>query len=224
MNQFLATIGKNRKGGDLQHLRPGFVCRPAEPGIHRVEASERPGRAVAIAMEHLAEGRFVGIVCPPARRPELVEALAANQVEWSGADQGDLGTAINVVGPHEAKGLEFDAVVVVEPEDIVSGDVRGHRMLFIALTRTTRYLDIVAAGDPLPMTATPARVPEQRPESLFAPDERGIDGLAEQIAAMVAGGAPAPVWYEVLNRAAALLDRQAESAPKRTVSGRHRRG
>lgn len=206
-------------------LAPLTVVRdgPAEPGIHRVEASERPGRAVAIAMEHAAEGRFVGIVCPPVHRQELVDALSANEVEWSGADQGDLAAAINVVGPHEAKGLEFDAVVVVEPEDIVAGDERGHRMLFIALTRTTRYLDIVAAGDPLPM-AVPVRVPQQRAPSLFEPDERGIEGLAEQVAAMVAGSAPAPAWYEVLNRAAAILDRQSESAPRRGVSGRHRRG
>ena len=206
-------------------LAPLNVVRdgPAEPGIHRVEASERPGRAVALAMEHAAQGRFVGVICPPAHRQELVEALAANQVEWSGADQGDLATAVNVVGPQEAKGLEFDAVVVVEPEDIVAGDDRGHRMLFIALTRTTRYLDIVAAGDPLPMAA-PVRVPEQRVESLFAPDERGMERLAEQVAAMVAGSAPAPAWYDVLNRAAAILERQAESAPRRGVSGRHRRG
>jgi DNA helicase IV len=206
-------------------LAPLTVVRdgPAEPGIHRVEASERPGRTVAIAMEHAAEGRFVGIVCPPARRQELVDALAANQVEWSGADQGEVAALVNVVGPHEAKGLEFDAVVVVEPEDIVAGDERGHRLLFIALTRTTRYLDIVAAGDPLPMAA-PVRVPQQRAESLFEPDERGIEGLAEQVAAMVAGSAPAAAWYEVLNRAAAILDRQSESAPRRGVSGRHRRG
>jgi hypothetical protein len=207
-------------------LPPLTVVRdgPAEPRVHRVEASERPGRVVAIAMEHAAAGRFVGLVCPPSCRQELADALAANQVEWSSTAQGDLGAAINVVGPHEAKGLEFDAVVVVEPEDIVAGDERGHRMLFIALTRTTRYLDIVAVGDPLPMTR-PAQVPPQRrgPDRP-APDDGQLDRLAEQIAASVATGAPAPAWIEVLNRAAAILDRHGGPAGKPGANGRHRRG
>ena len=64
--------------------------------------------------------------------------------------------AINLVSPQEAKGLEFDAVVVVEPEAIVAEDERGHRLLYVALTRTTRRLDIVCVGEPVPLSA-PAR-------------------------------------------------------------------
>jgi DNA helicase IV len=197
---------------------------PAEPRIHRVEAAERPGRAVAIAMEHAAAGRYVGVICPPGCRQELADALAANDVAWGTAEQGDAGTAVNLVGPHEAKGLEFDAVIVVEPEDIVATDERGHRMLFIALTRTTRYLDIVAVGEPLPL-ARQVRVPPQRrdPDGP-APDEGQLDRLAAQVAAAVTGGVPAALWFEVLNRAAALLERQGEPGGGSAPTGRHRRG
>jgi hypothetical protein len=205
-------------------LAPLEVVRdgPAPPRIHRVEPDERAARAVAVAMEHAAAGRFVGLVCPTGCRDELVEALSANRVEWSDAQQSDLGATVTVVAPHEAKGLEFDAVIVLEPEAIVAGEERGHRTLFIALTRTTRYLDIVAVGDPLPL-APPVAVPLSIVELSIVevePDASRLDRLAAQVAAAVVGGAPAAEWYEVLTRAAAILDAQGEPPG---ATGRHRR-
>jgi DNA helicase IV len=197
---------------------------PADPGIHRVDVNERAARAVTIAMDHAAAGRFVGIVCPSSCRPKLEEALAANEVRWSSADRGELDSSINLVSPEEAKGLEFDAVVVVEPEEIVAGDERGHRMLFMALTRTTRYLDIVCVGEPLPLSVPVSRrIPTPGVESDTEPpfDMGALERLAQEIATRVAGGAPAPLWYEVLQRAAAVLD--GNTGQERS-SGRHRRG
>ena len=52
--------------------------------------------------------------------------------------------------PRQAKGLEFDHVVVVEPALIVDeGGDSGLRELYVALTRPTKTLSIVHAG-PLP--------------------------------------------------------------------------
>jgi hypothetical protein len=204
-------------------MEPAIVVRdgPAEPAIHQVDAPERAGRAVTIAMAHAAAGRFVGVVCPPAYRSELEEAFAANEGVWSSADSGELTTSINVVSPPDAKGLEFDAVVVVEPEDIVATDEHGHRMLFMALTRTTRYLDIVCVGEPLPVTVpAPRRVPPPRTPPDPTVDTAALDRLAGEVAAVVIGGAPAPLWDEVLHRAAALLDAQAQ---RTKPTGRHRR-
>ena len=58
-----------------------------------------------------------------------------------------------------AKGLEFDAVVVVEPAEIVEERRHGLRALYVALTRTTRTLHLVHHR-PLPaplMDAGPAQ-------------------------------------------------------------------
>jgi DNA helicase IV len=207
-------------------MRPAQVVRdgPAEPIIHQVAVHERAGRAAAVAIAHAEAGRFVGVVCPPARRAEVEEALAANAVTWSSADRGELDSSINLVSPQEAKGLEFDAVVVVEPAEIVAGDERGHRLLYVALTRTTRYLDIVCVGDPLPLTV-PVRPPaEPRPRVPLPPEtveSADLDLLAADLAARVIGGAPAAHWEEVLHRAAEILVGHDEpEAP----SGRHRRG
>ena len=55
-----------------------------------------------------------------------------------------------VLTPREAKGLEFDHVVVVEPARIVAeGGEQGLRELYVALTRPTKTLVVVYA-QPLP--------------------------------------------------------------------------
>src|SRR5262249_23186306 len=43
-------------------VRPAQVVRegPTAPGVHRVEASERAGRAVTVTLAHADAGRFVG--------------------------------------------------------------------------------------------------------------------------------------------------------------------
>jgi DNA helicase IV len=60
---------------------------------------------------------------------------------------------VTVVSPPEAKGLEFDAVVVVEPAKFVpaTGDEHraGLRLLYVALTRAVQTLTIVHQ-QPLP--------------------------------------------------------------------------
>ena len=57
--------------------------------------------------------------------------------------------AITLVPAPAAKGLEFDAVVVVEPAAIAGGDTRGLRLLYVALTRPIQHLSVVYAL-PLP--------------------------------------------------------------------------
>ena len=51
--------------------------------------------------------------------------------------------------PTEAKGLEFDHVVVVEPSRLVTADRAGLRLLYVTITRTTKTLTVVHA-EPLP--------------------------------------------------------------------------
>jgi DNA helicase IV len=53
------------------------------------------------------------------------------------------------VPPSETKGLEFDAVLVVEPERILADGPRGAAELYVALTRATQRLGVLHRG-PLP--------------------------------------------------------------------------
>ena len=56
---------------------------------------------------------------------------------------------VTIVPAPAAKGLEFDAVVVVEPAAIAGEDRRGLRLLYVALTRPIQHLSVVHAL-PLP--------------------------------------------------------------------------
>jgi DNA helicase IV len=124
---------------------------PADPDLVKVESSDVAERAVAAARGFAGRGLFVGVICPDVFRAEVEEELRRNDVHWSDTSQGALGASINLARPSEAKGLEFDAVVVVEPEAIVAESERGHRMLYIALTRTTRYLSVIHSRRALPL-------------------------------------------------------------------------
>jgi DNA helicase IV len=50
-----------------------------------------------------------------------------------------------VLSPLESKGLEYDAVVVVEPDRIVAEIPGGVRTLYVALTRATQRLITVGS-------------------------------------------------------------------------------
>jgi DNA helicase IV len=61
-----------------------------------------------------------------------------------GRSAGGLSRPIVVLSPTEAKGLEFDAVIVVEPQDIIDSTDRGAALLYVALTRPTQRLHLLA--------------------------------------------------------------------------------
>jgi superfamily I DNA/RNA helicase len=58
----------------------------------------------------------------------------------------DLEVAVVVSSVADAKGLEFDAVVLVDPSGIVEESPRGLNDLYVALTRATRSLDVIHPG------------------------------------------------------------------------------
>ncbi len=128
-------------------VRPG----PSEPEYKRVEPDDRTSAAVAAAMDHARYGRSVGVIASSEHRAEVAAAFKAGNVDFVDAATGKLGASINLVSPVDAKGLEFDAVVLVEPEAIVAERNGGERMLYVALTRTTKYLTVVHAGAGLPL-------------------------------------------------------------------------
>ncbi|MDQ1292557.1 MAG: hypothetical protein QG608_437 [Actinomycetota bacterium] len=124
---------------------------PEEPVLLHSEPDGVAERAVAQARDYAGRGLFVGIICPGCRRRAVMDQLARADVRWSDVSRGDLGLSINLVRPEEAKGLEFDAVVVVEPHEIATGGPQGLRLLYVALTRTTQFLSVVHSRSPLPI-------------------------------------------------------------------------
>jgi AAA domain/UvrD-like helicase C-terminal domain len=100
-------------------------------------------RAVAAIRELLGTG-IVGVVAPGSLRSELVGGLDADGIAWT-PELRPAAAPVVVLTPDDAKGLEFDVVVVVEPSAIVDESRHGLRSLFVALTRCTHRLALVHA-------------------------------------------------------------------------------
>ncbi|MFI2374053.1 HelD family protein [Streptomyces sp. NPDC018964] len=56
-----------------------------------------------------------------------------------------LGDRVVALGSLEAKGLEYDATIVVSPAEIADESPAGLRVLYVALTRATQQLTVVSA-------------------------------------------------------------------------------
>ncbi|CCK29714.1 helicase [Streptomyces davaonensis JCM 4913] len=74
----------------------------------------------------------VGVVVAMQRREEAARWLAG------------LGDRVVALGSLEAKGLEYDATVVVSPAEIADESPAGLRVLYVALTRATQQLTVVS--------------------------------------------------------------------------------
>jgi hypothetical protein len=74
----------------------------------------------------------VGVVVAMARREQARAWLAG------------LGDRVVALGSLEAKGLEYDATVVVSPAEIADESPAGLRVLYVALTRATQRLTVLA--------------------------------------------------------------------------------
>ena len=59
----------------------------------------------------------------------------------------DLDAQVVVLAVTDAKGLEFDSVLVVDPAGILAESPRGASDLYVALTRATQRLGVVHTGD-----------------------------------------------------------------------------
>lgn len=92
-----------------------------------------------------------GVIVPPELHDEVSTACAAAGLTFTdGRRASQLDEHLTLLSPVASKGLEFDAVLVVEPAQVVAaGDIRGVRALYVALTRAVHALTVVHA-EPLP--------------------------------------------------------------------------
>ncbi|MEM9467396.1 MAG: UvrD-helicase domain-containing protein [Actinomycetota bacterium] len=117
--------------------------RGAGPEHHEVTDADLASTVAELAAGLGGDWSTIGVVCPEERFDKVLEALRD-----AGLDAGDtrrvleLDQPISVVTPPTAKGLEFDAAIVVEPAAFVHLP-NGLRLLYVALTRCVQRLLIV---------------------------------------------------------------------------------
>ena len=78
--------------------------------------------------------------------PEATAALRAVYGRRVGTDAGSYVQDIVVISPREAKGLEFDGVVVLEPSAMLNHEHGRVGDLYVAMTRPTQRLRLIAAA------------------------------------------------------------------------------
>jgi DNA helicase IV len=108
------------------------------------------------AQETASAGRLAVIV-PDARVRELGKAVSRAWPDVSFGDNPDLTREVVLLGARQAKGLEFDSVLIADPAEIIAASPRGRNDLYVAMTRSTQRLGVLHPGPP------PAEITALRP-------------------------------------------------------------
>ena len=120
-----------------------------EPWHLQAEAAELV-RTVTEAARRLAreagDGKLA-VIIPAALAAELGEAVSAALPGTALGSDPDLTSPVVVLTVSQAKGLEFDCVLIADPARILAESPRGHSDLYVALTRATQQVGVVHPGE-----------------------------------------------------------------------------
>ena len=120
---------------DLPNAVRGTDVPPEERTVVDLRAGTRDA---VVELAEAVEGT-VGIVVPQARRAQVQEWLDG----WSDLAEDAAGGSlarVAVLTGLETKGLEFDGIVVVAPDEIEAESVTGRSTLYVVLTRATQRM------------------------------------------------------------------------------------
>jgi hypothetical protein len=128
---------------------PAATAVRSEPGSLSVRPVDAfAGPLADVLAELTAVPGSVGVVCADAAVDGVVRSLAAAGIDAAAlADDGEVTAAVAVVPATLVKGLEFDAVVVVDPAGVVAAEPRGLHRLYVVLTRAVSTLVVLHRGD-----------------------------------------------------------------------------
>ncbi len=122
-----------------------------EPIIDEVSPGAVVDRLVEVLPEELEalDGGLLAVIADGDLLPQATSALRAVYGRRIGSGAGSYEQDIVVISPREAKGLEFDGVVVLEPSMMLNHEHGKVGDLYVAMTRATQRLRLIAA-EPVP--------------------------------------------------------------------------
>ncbi|MCK9250712.1 MAG: HD domain-containing protein [Solirubrobacteraceae bacterium] len=118
---------------------------PIEPRFRQVHELDLADAVAAEVGTLVVDDRSVGVIVPQSLLVAVRGALAATGVSVGDISTDQLEKRVTLLSGAEAKGLEFDRVVLVEPRRIVTDSSAGWRELYIALSRATQQIIVVHA-------------------------------------------------------------------------------
>ncbi|WP_207770479.1 HelD family protein [Frankia canadensis] len=151
--------------------------RPWRLRVDAADLGAQVGQAVLAELARLAPGPVgsptaggsgggrLAVLVPAGRIAELTAAVRAVVPTAESGPGAALTATVVVLGVREAKGLEFDTVLIADPDTLLTESARGAHDLYVALTRSTRTLGVLHTADVPPMLArlSPADAPRTRP-------------------------------------------------------------
>ncbi|MGW4161588.1 HelD family protein [Streptomyces sp. NPDC004788] len=161
-DEALGTRPRRRFELTVNYRNPAEIAELAA----KVLALAMPGKEAPKAVRSTGvEPRFV----PVAEKGELAETVRSEAERLLGEVDGTVGVVVAMdrrreaagwlaglgdrvvaLGSLEAKGLEYDATVVVSPAEIADESPAGLRVLYVALTRSTQALTVISGDRDLP--------------------------------------------------------------------------
>jgi hypothetical protein len=119
-------------------LRPPRSVRSSGETPWRMRTDDLPATLTDLAAAH-SDGQLA-IIAPAEHVGRLSAALSL-------PTPPDLTSKVVLLTPAQAKGLEFDVVLIADPAGILAAP-RGHNDLYVAMTRATKRLGVVHPGEP----------------------------------------------------------------------------
>ncbi|MEV3924079.1 HelD family protein [Actinomadura coerulea] len=150
----IAAVSARVLARALPEAKPARAVRTSgiEPVV-RVVPESGLGSAARAAVEELigqVEGT-IGLIVPLSLEESGGQAslFGGPAAAWDAAERDRLGAGlperVQVLDVLEAKGLEFDAAVIVAPETVAAQSPRGLRVLYVAVSRATQRLTVLTA-------------------------------------------------------------------------------
>lgn len=129
---------------------PRSIRHVGEPplllGVAAEDLEEELADLVRAELKAVGNGN-VAVVVAPSMAARVDRVLELTGIVHGTAVRQGLDHQVTVVTPSLVKGLELDAVIVVEPRSILEEEVRGPQALYVAVTRSTKRLSILHARE-----------------------------------------------------------------------------
>ena len=120
------------------------------PLIREVAPDAVVEQTVSVVSDEIAQsgGALIGVICPSSLYLETARAVARAHADRTGTAQTALENQVLVLTPWEAKGLEFDVVVIVEPQQLIDDADGAVGDVYVSMTRPTQRLYLVGSRMP----------------------------------------------------------------------------
>ncbi|WP_067801078.1 HelD family protein [Actinomadura formosensis] len=148
----IAAVSARVLARALPDARPARAVRTSgiDPIIRLVPESDLPAAARAQTERLLTQVEgTIGVIVPLSPDESGVTAASGGTVAWTERERERLGEGlperVQVLDVLEAKGLEFDAAVILAPETVAAQSPRGLRVLYVAVSRATQRLTVLTA-------------------------------------------------------------------------------